>query len=202
VKTSAVASVSNERLVVAHKAGRLVTMPPFPAVHVENTRTSFFEHDEFLALVKHLPVAPAAVATFMYWTGWRRNETLTCECARFSHTPVRSSHRRERLADLEEAAHDDQTTVVHHEHELTVRLPFIVPQRRAENLVSFVTNQPKPKQPALEIAQVAAAGMWWLVKAWRESGDTMFAVFFQTCVGGGVPWKFTRPSRKAPLRPT
>ena len=66
-------------LVVAHKAGRLLALPPFPSVHVENTRTSFFEEDEFKALVKHLPAAAASVATFMWWTGWRRNETLTRE---------------------------------------------------------------------------------------------------------------------------
>lgn len=66
-------------LVVAHKAGRLVTLPPFPSVHIENTRTTFFDPEDFVALVKHLPPAPAAVATFMYWTGWRRNETLTRE---------------------------------------------------------------------------------------------------------------------------
>lgn len=66
-------------LVVAHKAGRLLQLPPFPSVHVENTRTAFFEPHEFAALVRHLPPAPTAVATFMYWTGWRRNETLSRE---------------------------------------------------------------------------------------------------------------------------
>jgi len=66
-------------LVVAHKAGRLMVLPPLPSVHVENTRSSFFEDDEFRALVRHLPPAPAAVATFMFWSGWRRNETLTRE---------------------------------------------------------------------------------------------------------------------------
>ncbi len=66
-------------LVVAHKAGRLLALPPLPSVHVENTRTTFFAPDDFAALVRHLPPAPAAVATFMYWTGWRRNETLTRE---------------------------------------------------------------------------------------------------------------------------
>ncbi|MFN2566135.1 MAG: tyrosine-type recombinase/integrase [Gemmatimonadaceae bacterium] len=30
-------------------------------------------------MAKHLPDAAAAVGTFMYWTGWRRNETLTRE---------------------------------------------------------------------------------------------------------------------------
>ena len=66
-------------LVVAHQAGRLPALPPIPSVHVENTRTSFFDDAQFQALVAHLPPAPAAVATFMFWTGWRRNETLTRE---------------------------------------------------------------------------------------------------------------------------
>lgn len=66
-------------LVVANKAGRLTTVPPMPSVHIENTRTSFFNEGEFEALVQNLPAPVAAVATFMYWTGWRRNETLTRE---------------------------------------------------------------------------------------------------------------------------
>lgn len=66
-------------LVVAHRAGRLAALPPIPPVHVENTRTSFFEEEEFRRLVSHLPPTAAAVATFMYWTGWRRNETLSRE---------------------------------------------------------------------------------------------------------------------------
>lgn len=78
-------SLVNTGLKVAHRAGRLLTLPPLPAVHVENTRTSFFEHGEFLGLVKQLRQAErvsssvASVAEFMYWTGWRRNETLTRE---------------------------------------------------------------------------------------------------------------------------
>lgn len=66
-------------LVVAHKAGRLLALPPFPSVHIENTRTAFFDAEEFAALVRELAPAPAAVSTFMFWTGWRRNETLTRE---------------------------------------------------------------------------------------------------------------------------
>lgn len=66
-------------LVVAHKADLLDALPPIPHVHVENVRVSFFEDGEFDALAKHLRDAPRAVATFMYWTGWRRNETLTRE---------------------------------------------------------------------------------------------------------------------------
>jgi integrase len=66
-------------LVVAHKAGRLPALPMFPTVHVENTRTSFFEPGDFAALAMHLPPAARVVATFMYWSGWRRNETLSRE---------------------------------------------------------------------------------------------------------------------------
>lgn len=72
-------------LVVAHRAGRLVALPPLPPVKVENTRTSFFDDAEFAALLKELQsakrVSPAvaAVVGFMFWTGWRRNETLTRE---------------------------------------------------------------------------------------------------------------------------
>jgi integrase len=61
-------------LVVAHKAGRLAALPPLPHAHVENTRTSFFEPGDFEALSK-----PRAVATFLYWTGWRENEALSRE---------------------------------------------------------------------------------------------------------------------------
>lgn len=66
-------------LVVAHKAGRLLALPPLPSVHVENTRVTFFDEDNFQDLIKHLAPAPASVATFMYWSGWRRNETLSRE---------------------------------------------------------------------------------------------------------------------------
>ena len=72
-------------LVVAHRAGRLIALPPFPQVHVENTRTSFFDDREFDELIRQLltsdrvSASVAAVVGFMNWTGWRRNETLTRE---------------------------------------------------------------------------------------------------------------------------
>ncbi len=66
-------------LMIAHKAGRLVQLPPMPSVHVENTRTGFFEPHQFETLCQHLPEKVRAVVTFMYWTGWRRNEVLSRE---------------------------------------------------------------------------------------------------------------------------
>ena len=64
-------------LVVAHKAGLLGQLPPLPSVRVENTRTGFFELDEFEDLYAHLAAPVQAVVTFMYWSGWRRNEVLS-----------------------------------------------------------------------------------------------------------------------------
>ncbi len=39
----------------------------------------FFERHQFETLCQHLPETVRAVATFMYWSGWRRNEVLTRE---------------------------------------------------------------------------------------------------------------------------
>lgn len=74
-------SLVHTGLVVAHRAGRVFQVPPLPSVHVENTRTAFFEPAEFTVLLHELRGNPsaAAVAEFMYWTGWRRNETLSRE---------------------------------------------------------------------------------------------------------------------------
>lgn len=71
-------------LVVAHKAGRLVALPPMPDIKVENTRTSFFEDWEFRATVEALRnrgAHPSVVAalTFIFWTGWRKMEALSRE---------------------------------------------------------------------------------------------------------------------------
>jgi integrase len=72
----------------SHSHARGSRWPIWPAVSracrrshrfTSKTRGSFFEDGEFDALAKHLPDAPRAVVTFMFWAGWRRNETLTRE---------------------------------------------------------------------------------------------------------------------------
>lgn len=62
---------------VAHRSGRVAQLPPIPKLHVENTRSGFFEHHQYTALLPHLSKLVRPVVTFMYWTGWRRNEVLT-----------------------------------------------------------------------------------------------------------------------------
>ena len=64
---------------IAVKSQKLVQLPPFPSIRVENTRTGFFEESELEAVcaeLKDLSVRNAV--RFEYHTGWRgRSEVLT-----------------------------------------------------------------------------------------------------------------------------
>lgn len=67
-------------LVVAERAGLGAHVPAtLPSVHVENTRTTFFDDVKLAKLLENLSPHVAAVVTFLNWTGWRRNEALTRE---------------------------------------------------------------------------------------------------------------------------
>ena len=47
---------------------------------MNNTRQGFFEHNQFVALRRHLPATLQPVITFAYITGWRTlSEILTLE---------------------------------------------------------------------------------------------------------------------------
>jgi integrase len=60
----------------AHKKGELSSLPYFPVIKVENTRTGFFEREEFERVVAYLPDPHADIARFGYATGWRLSEIL------------------------------------------------------------------------------------------------------------------------------
>ncbi len=64
-------------LVVAHKAGLVGTVPPLPNLKVENVKTGFFEPEDYAALLAHLPERVQPVVSFLYYSGWRRNEVLS-----------------------------------------------------------------------------------------------------------------------------
>lgn len=64
---------------LAVRAGRLTQRPPFPKIEVRNTRTGFFEPEQFAAVLENLPEAVKPVAQFMYLTGWRRGEVVTLQ---------------------------------------------------------------------------------------------------------------------------
>lgn len=62
---------------LARRQGRLVSVPPFPAIEVRNVRQGFFERVEIEQLLRHLDADHGDVVTFAYLTGWRRSESLS-----------------------------------------------------------------------------------------------------------------------------
>ena len=56
---------------LALRAGRVATLPHFPMLREKNARKGFFEHDQFDAVLKHLPDYLQPVMQVAYITGWR-----------------------------------------------------------------------------------------------------------------------------------
>lgn len=64
------------------KAGRFLQKPHIPMLAEDNTRTGFFEREQFESVRRHLPGPLQGVATFAYVTGWRvPSEVLTLQWA-------------------------------------------------------------------------------------------------------------------------
>jgi integrase len=56
------------------------TLPPLPSrLKENNVRKGFFEHDDYVALLKTLPAELRPVLTFAYYTGCRRGEILSLQ---------------------------------------------------------------------------------------------------------------------------
>ncbi|HEV2054675.1 MAG TPA: site-specific integrase [Methylomirabilota bacterium] len=62
---------------LARRQGRLTSVPPFPAIEVQNARQGFLERVEIERLLRHLDADHGDVVTFAYLTGWRRSESLS-----------------------------------------------------------------------------------------------------------------------------
>src|SRR5262249_39671734 len=58
---------------LAIQAGELVHKPHFPMLRENNVRAGFFEREQYLSVLKHLPTSMQPVVTFAYVTGWRIN---------------------------------------------------------------------------------------------------------------------------------
>jgi integrase len=56
---------------LAVQAGKLLHKPHIPLLSEHNTRTGFFEPEQFARVCAHLPAALRPVAEFAYITGWR-----------------------------------------------------------------------------------------------------------------------------------
>ena len=56
---------------LAMQAGKLLHKPHIPLLREDNTRTGFFEFEQFASLMAHLPAPLRPVIEFAYITGWR-----------------------------------------------------------------------------------------------------------------------------------
>jgi len=59
---------------LAVKMGRLARRPEFSLLTEDSPRKGFFEEDQFVSLVKHLPEWMGQLVTWLCWTGWRGGE--------------------------------------------------------------------------------------------------------------------------------
>ncbi len=65
---------------LAIQAGKLLHKPHVPLLREDNTRTGFFEPEQFTSLMAHLPADLCPVIEFAYVTGWRiASEVLPLE---------------------------------------------------------------------------------------------------------------------------
>jgi integrase len=56
---------------LARQNEKLLHVPHIPMLREQNVRTGFFEHDEYEAVLDHLPAPLRPMITFSYITGWR-----------------------------------------------------------------------------------------------------------------------------------
>jgi len=61
------------------QANKVLRVPYFPTIQVDNVRTGFFERADFERVRAELPDYLQPMVTLAYWTGWRRDELLNLE---------------------------------------------------------------------------------------------------------------------------
>lgn len=66
-------------LKLAHKAGRISSVPAIEMLPEHNVRQGFLSHGDFLALLDALPEYLRDAIWFLYRSGWRRNEMTSLE---------------------------------------------------------------------------------------------------------------------------
>jgi integrase len=71
---------------LAVDAGKLIAKPKIKMLSENNARQGFFEREQFVSVLGHLSAPLQAVATFAYYTGWRRSEILGLDWQRVDRT--------------------------------------------------------------------------------------------------------------------
>jgi integrase len=61
------------------RLGKVATRPEFSLLRENNARSGFFELEQFKAVLSQLPDYLRPLASFLYWTGWRKSEALSLE---------------------------------------------------------------------------------------------------------------------------
>lgn len=91
------------------QAEKIYRKPYIPMLHEDNVRKGFFEHGEFIALRNALPDYFKPVATFAYFTGWRKEEILSLRWNQIDLNartvrldPGTTKNKKGRLINLEE----------------------------------------------------------------------------------------------------
>jgi integrase len=69
-------SVLKRMFSLAIQSGRLVHKPHFPMLRENNVRAGFFEREQYLSMLAHLPEDMRPGVTFGYVTGWRINSEV------------------------------------------------------------------------------------------------------------------------------
>ena len=67
---------------LAVDARKLLARPKVRLLREDNARQGFFEREQFVAVLGHLSAPLRAVATFAYFTGWRKSEILALDSRR------------------------------------------------------------------------------------------------------------------------
>lgn len=67
-------AILRRMLKLGYAKGKVAQLPVFPTITVQNTRTGFFEDDEFERVRDELPDYLQPLATVGYWLGWRIGE--------------------------------------------------------------------------------------------------------------------------------
>jgi integrase len=119
------------------QADKVVRVPHFPTIRLENARTGFFERSAFEKVRTALPVYLRPLVTVAFWMGWRKGELLRLERRQVDLTtgrivldPGTTKNREGRIAYLPPEAlavlreAEEKTTALERERGAIVRHVF------------------------------------------------------------------------------